>query len=86
MSIRDQMKYFPTQSNDARFSATIPQLHPDLIESPARLIAEASERSDVWVTTHSQALVQAIGDQSGVDPIVLRLENCETVITESPDL
>lgn len=55
-------------------------LHPDLLVPLARLIVEASERSQVWVTTHSPGLAEAINAISGVRPIQLRLENGETLI------
>ena len=46
----------------------------------ARLIVNASERSQVWVTTHSQLLAEAIREESGVSPVVLGLRDGETVI------
>lgn len=55
-------------------------LHPDLLIPLSRLIIEASERSQIWVTTHSQTLARAIRDASGVCPVELRLENGETFI------
>lgn len=55
-------------------------LHPDLLGPLAGLIAEASGRSQVWVTTHSRTLADAIREVSGVLPIELRLEGGETVI------
>ncbi len=55
-------------------------LHPDLIRPLSRLIVEASERSQVWVTTHSKMLADAIRDASGVSPVELRLEDGESVI------
>src|SRR5579872_5232908 len=55
-------------------------LHPDLLRPLAGLIVEASVRSQVWVTTHSQALADAIQEVSGINPHELRLENGETVI------
>jgi predicted ATPase len=59
-------------------------LHPDLLKPLARLIADAAKSSQVWVTTHSRTLTEAIEEVSGVPPIQLRLENGETVV-ESPD-
>ncbi len=44
------------------------------------LIIEASERSQIWVTTHSPGLAAAIRDGSGVQPVELRLKDGETVI------
>lgn len=56
-------------------------LRPDLIAPLARLIVDASRSSQVWITTHSVALVQAITALSGIQPIELALEQGETVIT-----
>lgn len=36
-------------------------LHPDLIEPLARMIAKASERTQVWLVTHSERLADALG-------------------------
>jgi predicted ATPase len=41
----------------------------------ARLSVRASEESQVWITTHSQALAEAIWLESGISPI--RLEKVE---------
>lgn len=43
-------------------------LHPDLVEPLARLIARASERTQVWVVTHSEALATALASEAGVAP------------------
>ncbi|MFN0056404.1 MAG: AAA family ATPase [Planctomycetales bacterium] len=55
-------------------------LHPGLLTPLARLIVEAAERSQLWVTTHSQILVDAIRSDSGITPIELQLQNGETYI------
>lgn len=57
-------------------------LHPDLLRPLAGLIVDASVSSQVWVTTHSQALANAIREESGICPIELRLENGETLIDD----
>lgn len=59
-------------------------LHPDLLPSLASLIVNASRKSQVWVTTHSQPLAEHIHEASGVQPISLQLINGETVIDEMP--
>lgn len=59
-------------------------LHSELLPPLAQLIVDASEHSQVWVTTHSQILAAEIEERSGVRPVQLRLENAETVI-ETPD-
>ncbi|MDA0832091.1 MAG: AAA family ATPase [Planctomycetota bacterium] len=55
-------------------------LHPDLLPPLAQLIVNASELSQVWVSTHSQILVDAIQQISGTHAIRLRLEEDETKI------
>lgn len=58
-------------------------LHPDLLNALAALIVAASAHSQVAVCTHSQPLVASIIDYSGVQPIQLRLERGETVVSPS---
>jgi predicted ATPase len=55
-------------------------LHPDMIPSLARMIAQASERSQIWVVTHSSALAQAIAEQCGSRPIRVSKQDGETVL------
>lgn len=43
-------------------------LHPDLIAPLARLIAQASERSQIWVVTHSEALAIALSEETLIIP------------------
>lgn len=43
-------------------------LHPSLLPALARIIAKAAERTQIWVVTHSQALADAIAEESGVRP------------------
>ena len=53
-------------------------LHPDLTEPLAALLAVASERSQLWITTHSTALAEAVAKQSGAKPIRLEKTGGET--------
>jgi predicted ATPase len=54
-------------------------LHPDLLRPLARLIHRASQRTQVWVITHSDALAAHIKEFSHVDPLLVsRGENGET--------
>ena len=55
-------------------------LHPDLIEPLAELIVEASQRSQLWIVTHSTKLAEAIERQSGVAAVRLALREGETVL------
>ncbi|MEM6462726.1 MAG: AAA family ATPase [Pseudomonadota bacterium] len=41
-------------------------LHPDMLPALARMIADASVDSQVWVVTHSQALASAISERNGI--------------------
>lgn len=55
-------------------------LHPELLAPLGRLIADASQRSQIWVTTHSTALAKAIGQYSGCDPVELDMVDGATRI------
>ena len=55
-------------------------LHPDLLLPLAALIAKTSEQSQVWVTTHSTILADAIAAQTGRDPVRLEMRQGETVV------
>ena len=57
-------------------------LHPDLLRPLARLIVDASRRSQIWVTTHSELLAKAIQKESDVSPVVLGLRSGETCIED----
>lgn len=41
-------------------------LHPSLLAPLARLIAKASRRSDIWIVTHSEHLMEALRSESSV--------------------
>ncbi len=55
-------------------------LHPDLMEPLAELIADASTRSQVWITTHSIALTTAIAKATRSEPIRLEKIDGETTV------
>lgn len=55
-------------------------LHPDLIEPLAELLAEAGTRSQVWITTHSRALAEAVADSTDGPVVELALRDSETVL------
>ncbi len=55
-------------------------LHPDMIPPLARMIAQASGRSQIWVVTHSEALAKAIADRCGGHPVEVRKDGGETVL------
>ena len=46
-------------------------LHPDLLPALARLIANASRQTQVWVVSHAHRLIDALNEHSGCEPIVL---------------
>lgn len=52
-------------------------LHPDIMRTLAKLLREASERAQVFVTTHSEALVDALSD-TPESVIVCEKPNSET--------
>ena len=55
-------------------------LHPELLGPLARRIAEASEHTQVVLTTHSEKLARDVGSEANVDPLRLYMENGETLI------
>ena len=55
-------------------------IHPDLIAPLAHLIAKASERSQIWVITHSDVLAGHIEAETGRPPIRLEKVDGETRI------
>jgi predicted ATPase len=57
-------------------------LHPDLLPPLARLIAEASSRTQLWVVSHSAVLLEALREL-GASSIVLRKELGETTFEEN---
>lgn len=57
-------------------------IHPDLIEPLAKLIADASGRSQMWITTHSLALARHIEDFSGQRRLRLRMVEGETLLED----
>jgi predicted ATPase len=55
-------------------------LHPDLMEPLGRMVAQAAERTQVWLVTHSERLAQAI-DKTGAGAIrTVRKTNGATTI------
>ncbi|GHB30279.1 ATPase [Pseudovibrio japonicus] len=55
-------------------------LHPDLLEPLAKVIAKASERSQIWLVTHSEQLADHIANHAGAFPRRIHKENGETGI------
>ncbi|MBC2887398.1 AAA family ATPase [Ochrobactrum sp. CM-21-5] len=55
-------------------------LHPDMIPALARMIAQASRRSQIWIVTHSAALADAIAELCGGRPVRVAKKNGETVL------
>jgi predicted ATPase len=54
-------------------------LHPSLLEPLARMIAAASERSQLIVVSHAKALVEALAHH-GAHMLALEKENGETIV------
>jgi predicted ATPase len=61
-------------------------LHPDLLAALARLIARASERTQVVVVTHAQPVVSVLIEQAGCHSIVLEKQFGESKIAGSKEL
>ncbi|HEY2588045.1 MAG TPA: AAA family ATPase [Tepidisphaeraceae bacterium] len=55
-------------------------IHPDLLPALARLIVDASADTQLWITTHSTRLADAICSDSGCLPIQLEKVDGETRI------
>jgi predicted ATPase len=43
-------------------------LHPDLLDPPARLIMQASSRTQIWLVTHSEHLAASLRRHATVEP------------------
>jgi predicted ATPase len=56
-------------------------LHPDLIEPLARLIAQASERTQIWLVTHSERLAAALQKHGKVRPYTVIKRSGETWVS-----
>jgi predicted ATPase len=55
-------------------------LHPELLEPLARLIAKASERTQIWLVTHSERLAAALARHGGIRPRTVIKKDGETWI------
>src|SRR5260221_1859671 len=55
-------------------------LHPSLLKPLARLIFDASKRSQIWLVTHSQQLAEAIASQANITPRTVIKRDGETWI------
>jgi predicted ATPase len=53
-------------------------VHPDLMEPLARLLLNASQESQIWITTHSTELSDYLLDLTGYSPLLLEKVNGET--------
>jgi predicted ATPase len=57
-------------------------LHPDLIDPLARLIVQASKYTQIWITTHAQALADRVEEHSGVPRVRLLMDDGETLVAQ----
>ena len=55
-------------------------LHPDLLEPLARLIVRASERTQIWLVTHSEVLAAALARHGDLKPLTVIKRDGETWI------
>jgi len=55
-------------------------LHPDLLDPLARLIANASERSQIWLVTHSEPFAAALEKYGAIKPLTVLKQGGETWI------
>lgn len=56
-------------------------LHPDLLPALARLIVKAAGQTQVWVVTHSPALIGALQERPGACVTVLQKEFGQTQVS-----
>lgn len=60
-------------------------LHPDLLPALARLIIEASKRSQLWVVSHSARLISALESSDQCSSLRLTKSMGETqIVDQSP--
>ncbi len=52
--------------------------HPDLMPALAKLIALASQKTQLWITTHSEKLADEVAKLTGAEPIKLEKIDGET--------
>jgi predicted ATPase len=57
-------------------------LHPDLLEPLGRLIIRAAKDSQVWVTTHAEALARVVAERSRCQPVHLAKHAGATEVVE----
>lgn len=55
-------------------------LHPQLYEPLARLVANAARYSQLWITTHSQALASLLQQHAGATLVALERQDGATVV------
>ncbi|MGC3972511.1 MAG: AAA family ATPase [Pirellulales bacterium] len=55
-------------------------LHPQLFEPLARLVARASQRSQLWITTHSERLAELLQQHAAALPIRLEKQAGATTV------
>ncbi len=46
-------------------------LHPDLLAALARLIAQAAQRTQIWLVSHSEPLAAALAEAGGITPRIV---------------
>jgi len=61
-------------------------LHPDLITPLARLIAQASETSQIIIVTHSVPLISTLAQQGGCNSVMLEKRFGETAVLGANEL
>jgi predicted ATPase len=64
----------------ARILSVETSLHPDLLPALSRLIIKAAETTQVWVVTHSAALIAALGQSPETRVIELQKELAQTQV------
>jgi predicted ATPase len=60
-------------------------LHPNLLKPLARLIHKGSQRTQVWVITHSELLTGYIEEYAGVRALQVSMKDGMTIVSGVPD-
>ena len=61
-------------------------LHPDLLKPLGQLLADAAQRSQLWVTTHSEVLAKELTRLTGAIPVRLQKVDGATRVTDDEAL
>ncbi|MGJ0535131.1 AAA family ATPase [Methylocystis sp.] len=61
-------------------------LHPDLLKPLARLIHKGSQRTQVWVITHSELLTKYIEEYGAAQTLHVSMKDGMTIVSEADEM